>query len=173
MNRLQNAESKTSVLCYSGNLLYTVYGRPLHQLMTAYFCPGALFANGLHLWAVIKVNDDDTGNFVAVWDGHAFSATSGLSLVLNRGTLLVKQFFCCFFLLLSAVFGILTFNPVLVTGLQEGTEGQLGHFTLVCRDSAGEQLARGGEHVLVSVVHTEKKNWWVGGDSVWRAWSAF
>ncbi|XP_005745321.1 tripartite motif-containing protein 45 [Pundamilia nyererei] len=43
-------------------------------------------------------------------------------------------------------------------GLQEGTEGQLGHFTLVCRDSAGEQLARGGEHVLVSVVHTEKKN---------------
>uniref|UniRef100_A0A3Q0RG16 RING-type E3 ubiquitin transferase n=1 Tax=Amphilophus citrinellus TaxID=61819 RepID=A0A3Q0RG16_AMPCI len=43
-------------------------------------------------------------------------------------------------------------------GLQEGTEGQLGHFTLVCRDSAGEQLARGGEHVLVSIVHAEKKN---------------
>ncbi|KAA8593040.1 hypothetical protein FQN60_018495 [Etheostoma spectabile] len=33
-----------------------------------------------------------------------------------------------------------------------------GHFTLVCRDSAGEQVARGGEHVLVSIVHKEKKN---------------
>ncbi|XP_034430722.1 tripartite motif-containing protein 45 [Hippoglossus hippoglossus] len=43
-------------------------------------------------------------------------------------------------------------------GLQRGEEGERGHFTLVCRDSAGEQLARGGEHVLVSVVHKEKKN---------------
>ncbi|KAM4730855.1 E3 ubiquitin-protein ligase TRIM45 [Anableps anableps] len=43
-------------------------------------------------------------------------------------------------------------------GLQQGTEGQRGHFALVCRDSGGEQLARGGEHVLVSVVHKEKKN---------------
>lgn len=43
-------------------------------------------------------------------------------------------------------------------GLQQGTEGQRGHFTLVCRDSGGEQLARGGEHVLVSIVHKEKKN---------------
>ncbi|MEQ2170744.1 hypothetical protein GOODEAATRI_003494 [Goodea atripinnis] len=40
-------------------------------------------------------------------------------------------------------------------------EGQQGHFTLVCRDSRGEQLARGGEHVLVSIVHKEKKNWCV------------
>ncbi|KAK5598817.1 hypothetical protein CRENBAI_003921 [Crenichthys baileyi] len=43
-------------------------------------------------------------------------------------------------------------------GLQQGMEGQQGHFTLVCRDSRGEQLARGGEHVLVSIVHKEKKN---------------
>ncbi|CAK6968486.1 tripartite motif-containing protein 45 [Scomber scombrus] len=43
-------------------------------------------------------------------------------------------------------------------GLQRGREGQQGHFTLVCRDSAGEQMARGGEHVLVSIVNKEKKN---------------
>ncbi|KAK5860769.1 hypothetical protein PBY51_022228 [Eleginops maclovinus] len=43
-------------------------------------------------------------------------------------------------------------------GLQRGTEGEQGLFTLVCRDSAGEQLARGGEHVLVSIVHKEKKH---------------
>uniref|UniRef100_A0A8D3A8E3 RING-type E3 ubiquitin transferase n=1 Tax=Scophthalmus maximus TaxID=52904 RepID=A0A8D3A8E3_SCOMX len=43
-------------------------------------------------------------------------------------------------------------------GLQRGSEGQRGHFTLVCRDSAGEQMARGGEHVLVSVVHKDKKH---------------
>ncbi|XP_044073237.1 tripartite motif-containing protein 45 isoform X2 [Siniperca chuatsi] len=45
-----------------------------------------------------------------------------------------------------------------IEGLQMGREGQQGHFTLVCRDSAGEQMARGGEHVLVSVIHKEKKN---------------
>ncbi|KAK2840171.1 hypothetical protein Q5P01_013911 [Channa striata] len=43
-------------------------------------------------------------------------------------------------------------------GLQQGQQGQRGGFTLVCRDSAGEQLAGGGEHVLVSIVHKEKKN---------------
>uniref|UniRef100_A0A8C2ZWP6 RING-type E3 ubiquitin transferase n=1 Tax=Cyclopterus lumpus TaxID=8103 RepID=A0A8C2ZWP6_CYCLU len=43
-------------------------------------------------------------------------------------------------------------------GLQRGVQGQRGHFTLVCRDSAGEQVERGGEHVLVSVVHKESKN---------------
>uniref|UniRef100_A0A087YIW6 RING-type E3 ubiquitin transferase n=2 Tax=Poecilia formosa TaxID=48698 RepID=A0A087YIW6_POEFO len=43
-------------------------------------------------------------------------------------------------------------------GLQQGTVAQRGHFTLVCRDSGGERLARGGEHVLVSIVHKEKKN---------------
>ncbi|CAN9498461.1 unnamed protein product [Ophioblennius macclurei] len=43
-------------------------------------------------------------------------------------------------------------------GLQRATEGQRDHFTLVCRDSAGERMARGGEHVLVSIVHKEKKN---------------
>ncbi|KAG7502617.1 tripartite motif-containing protein 45 [Solea senegalensis] len=43
-------------------------------------------------------------------------------------------------------------------GLHLGREGQRGHFTLVCRDAAGEQMTRGGEHVLVSVVDKEKKN---------------
>ncbi|XP_017291527.1 tripartite motif-containing protein 45 [Kryptolebias marmoratus] len=43
-------------------------------------------------------------------------------------------------------------------GLHQGGEGQKGHFTLVCRDLAGEQMAQGGEHVLVSIVHKEKKN---------------
>ncbi|XP_051259576.1 tripartite motif-containing protein 45 [Dicentrarchus labrax] len=43
-------------------------------------------------------------------------------------------------------------------GLHRGREGQQGNFTLVCRDSAGEQMARGGEHVLVSIVHKEKKS---------------
>ncbi|KAG7266285.1 hypothetical protein CRUP_009340 [Coryphaenoides rupestris] len=33
-----------------------------------------------------------------------------------------------------------------------------GRFTLVCRDSAGEPLGRGGENVLVSVVNKAKKN---------------
>ncbi|XP_054593641.1 E3 ubiquitin-protein ligase TRIM45-like [Nothobranchius furzeri] len=43
-------------------------------------------------------------------------------------------------------------------GLRRGSEGQPGRFSLVCRDSAGEQMARGGEQVLVSIVHKEKKN---------------
>ncbi|XP_061580388.1 E3 ubiquitin-protein ligase TRIM45 [Cololabis saira] len=43
-------------------------------------------------------------------------------------------------------------------GLQGGREGQQGQFTLVCRDSAGEQVSRGGEQVLVSIVHKDKKN---------------
>ncbi|KAM9709325.1 E3 ubiquitin-protein ligase TRIM45 [Menidia menidia] len=43
-------------------------------------------------------------------------------------------------------------------GLRRGRQGQEGRFTLVCRDAAGEQMAGGGEHVLVSIVHTEKKS---------------
>ncbi|KAK0153886.1 Tripartite motif-containing protein 45 [Merluccius polli] len=43
-------------------------------------------------------------------------------------------------------------------GLQVGREGQRGHFTLVCRDSAGEPLGRGGDNVLVSIVNKDKKN---------------
>lgn len=46
-------------------------------------------------------------------------------------------------------------------GLQRSSEGQPAHFTVVCRDSAGDQLTRGGEHVVVSVAHREKKDWWV------------
>uniref|UniRef100_A0A673WHE6 RING-type E3 ubiquitin transferase n=1 Tax=Salmo trutta TaxID=8032 RepID=A0A673WHE6_SALTR len=43
-------------------------------------------------------------------------------------------------------------------GLQHGRERQRVEFTLVCRDSAGEQMGRGGEVVLVSMVHKEKKD---------------
>ncbi|KAF6726808.1 Tripartite motif-containing protein 45 [Oryzias melastigma] len=43
------------------------------------------------------------------------------------------------------------------TDLWQGREGEQGGFTLVCRDSAGEQMARGGEHVVVSIVHKERK----------------
>ncbi|KAM8855549.1 E3 ubiquitin-protein ligase TRIM45 [Spinachia spinachia] len=43
-------------------------------------------------------------------------------------------------------------------GLQRAVEGEQGHFTLVCRDSAGQQVQRGGEIVLVTIVHKEKKN---------------
>uniref|UniRef100_A0A8C7XYF2 Zinc finger RING-type eukaryotic domain-containing protein n=1 Tax=Oryzias sinensis TaxID=183150 RepID=A0A8C7XYF2_9TELE len=43
------------------------------------------------------------------------------------------------------------------TGLWQAREGEQGSFTLVCRDSAGEQMARGGEHVVISIVHKEKK----------------
>lgn len=53
----------------------------------------------------------------------------------------------------------LTFNLSLPPGLQRGREGQRGEFTLVCRDSAGEQMGHGGEAVLVSMVHKEKKDW--------------
>lgn len=72
--------------------------------------------------------------------------------------------FKCYILFLSLctfVWPLTSHPPPLITGLQWGREGQQGHFTLVCRDTAGEQMARGGEHVLVSIVHKEKKNWWV------------
>ncbi|XP_048050206.1 tripartite motif-containing protein 45 [Megalobrama amblycephala] len=42
-------------------------------------------------------------------------------------------------------------------GVEQGREGQRGEFTLVCRDSSGEQMGRGGDPVLVSIVHKEKK----------------
>lgn len=62
---------------------------------------------------------------------------------------------------------------VSAAGLQRSSEGQPAHFTLVCRDSAGERLSRGGEHVVVSVAHREKKDWWVRAEQggAWReAW---
>lgn len=55
--------------------------------------------------------------------------------------------------------------------LQKGREGEQGHFNVVCRDTAGQQMTRGGEHVLVSIVHKDKKNWWVSGalaKALWR-----
>ncbi|KAF7709353.1 tripartite motif-containing protein 45 [Silurus meridionalis] len=42
-------------------------------------------------------------------------------------------------------------------GVQQCIEGQKREFTLVCRDSAGELMAKGGDSVLVSIIHTEKK----------------
>ncbi|KAJ8247192.1 hypothetical protein GJAV_G00259800 [Gymnothorax javanicus] len=43
-------------------------------------------------------------------------------------------------------------------GLQRGQEGQKGKFTLLCRDASGEQTGRGGEAVLVSIVHKDRKD---------------
>ncbi|XP_073702090.1 E3 ubiquitin-protein ligase TRIM45 [Garra rufa] len=42
-------------------------------------------------------------------------------------------------------------------GVERGHEGHRGEFTLVCRDSSGEQMGRGGDPVLVSIVHKERK----------------
>lgn len=55
-------------------------------------------------------------------------------------------------------------DPIMTVGvsypdLRECREGAPARFLVVCRDSAGEQVARGGEHVMVSIVHKEKKNW--------------
>ncbi|XP_041940017.1 tripartite motif-containing protein 45 isoform X1 [Alosa sapidissima] len=43
-------------------------------------------------------------------------------------------------------------------GVQLGREGQRSEFTLVCRDASGEQMGKGGDAVLVSIVHKEKKD---------------
>ncbi|KAJ8346855.1 hypothetical protein SKAU_G00282560 [Synaphobranchus kaupii] len=43
-------------------------------------------------------------------------------------------------------------------GLQKGREGQRAEFTLLCRDSNGERMGKGGEAVLVSIVHKDKKD---------------
>lgn len=48
---------------------------------------------------------------------------------------------------------------VSVSDLRKCREGERAHFLVVCRDSAGEQMTRGGEHVMVSIVHKGKKNW--------------
>ncbi|XP_028993341.1 tripartite motif-containing protein 45 [Betta splendens] len=42
-------------------------------------------------------------------------------------------------------------------GVHQARQGEPARFTLVCRDSAGEQLTRGGEQVLVSIAHKEKE----------------
>nr|XP_023692886.1 tripartite motif-containing protein 45 isoform X1 [Paramormyrops kingsleyae] len=42
-------------------------------------------------------------------------------------------------------------------GHQCGWEGQRGEFTLLCRDTAGETMGRGGDTVLVSIVHKERR----------------
>ncbi|MFT7818275.1 tripartite motif-containing protein 45-like [Arapaima gigas] len=40
-------------------------------------------------------------------------------------------------------------------GAQWGREGQQGQFTLLCRDTAGEPMGRGGAAVVVSIVHKD------------------
>lgn len=55
-------------------------------------------------------------------------------------------------------------DPIMTVGvclsdLRACREGAPARFLVVCRDSAGEQMARGGEHVMVSIVHKGKKNW--------------
>ncbi|XP_062862540.1 E3 ubiquitin-protein ligase TRIM45 [Trichomycterus rosablanca] len=43
-------------------------------------------------------------------------------------------------------------------GKSKGVEGQRSEFVLVCRDCAGEQMGKGGDPVLVSIVHADKKD---------------
>lgn len=43
--------------------------------------------------------------------------------------------------------------------MQLGREGQRSEFTLVCRDASSEQMGKGGDAVLVSIVHKERKDW--------------
>ncbi|XP_061917511.1 E3 ubiquitin-protein ligase TRIM45 [Entelurus aequoreus] len=43
-------------------------------------------------------------------------------------------------------------------GLQQVWEGQQGDFRLLCCDAAGQTVARGGDHVLVSILHRDRKN---------------
>lgn len=47
----------------------------------------------------------------------------------------------------------------LLSDLHTSREGERAHFLVVCRDSAGERMTRGGEHVVVSIVHKGKKDW--------------
>lgn len=53
----------------------------------------------------------------------------------------------------------ITTVEVSLSDLRKCREGEPAHFLVVSRDSAGEQMTRGGEHVMVSIVHKEKKNW--------------
>lgn len=53
----------------------------------------------------------------------------------------------------------ITTVEVSLSDLRKCREGEPARFLVVSRDSAGEQMTRGGEHVMVSIVHKEKKNW--------------
>lgn len=55
--------------------------------------------------------------------------------------------------------GPITSVHVSVSDLRKCREGERARVLVVCRDSAGEQMTRGGEHVMVSIVHKGKKNW--------------
>ncbi|KAG9271369.1 tripartite motif-containing protein 45-like [Astyanax mexicanus] len=43
-------------------------------------------------------------------------------------------------------------------GLQQGVVSERDEFTLVCKDSAGEPMGKGGDPVLVSIVHKDRKD---------------
>lgn len=40
-------------------------------------------------------------------------------------------------------------------------QNELTGFTLLCNDTMGEQMGRGGEAVMVTITHKDKKDWWV------------
>lgn len=48
---------------------------------------------------------------------------------------------------------------VSLSGVRKSREGERAHFLVVCRDSAGDQMTRGGERVTVSIIHKGKKDW--------------
>lgn len=50
-------------------------------------------------------------------------------------------------------------SSLLLSDLHTSREGERAHFLVVCRDSAGERMTGGGEHVMVSIVHKGKKDW--------------
>ncbi|XP_072541253.1 E3 ubiquitin-protein ligase TRIM45 [Salminus brasiliensis] len=43
-------------------------------------------------------------------------------------------------------------------GVQQGVVSERGEFSLVCKDSAGEPMGKGGDPVLVSIVHKDRKD---------------
>uniref|UniRef100_A0A8C0IC80 RING-type E3 ubiquitin transferase n=1 Tax=Bubo bubo TaxID=30461 RepID=A0A8C0IC80_BUBBB len=45
--------------------------------------------------------------------------------------------------------------------LQNARQNQLTGFNLLCNDTTGERMRRGGEAVRVTITHKDKKDWWV------------
>jgi len=46
-------------------------------------------------------------------------------------------------------------------GLRSARQNELTGFTLLCSDTTGERMGRGGEAVVVTITHKDKKDWWV------------
>ncbi|XP_039376383.1 tripartite motif-containing protein 45 isoform X5 [Mauremys reevesii] len=51
--------------------------------------------------------------------------------------------------------------------LHSARQKQLASFTLLCNDASGEQMGRGGEPIRVTIIHKDKKDWWVPGLWSW------